>query len=140
MLTGGCQCGAVRYVSAGEPMALYVCHCLECRRQSASAFGMSLAVPSAGLTVTAGAPAFWSRPTDSGRTMRCAFCRNCGSRLWHQRSGVPDRVTIKAGSLDAPVDYASAIHIWTRGTRACPGLRNPARRRPLSARAGRLTP
>jgi len=52
MRTGGCQCGEVRYESAGEPRALYVCHCRECRKQSASAFGMSLEVPSAGLRVT----------------------------------------------------------------------------------------
>ena len=43
--TGGCQCGALRYESAGEPIALYVCHCRECQKQSASAFGISVIVP-----------------------------------------------------------------------------------------------
>ena len=67
MRTGGCQCGEVRYESAGAPLALYVCHCLECRKQSASAFGMSLEVPSAGLRVTRGHPRSWTRAADSGR-------------------------------------------------------------------------
>jgi hypothetical protein len=40
--TGGCQCGAVQHESFSEPLALFVCHCAECRKQSASAFGMSL--------------------------------------------------------------------------------------------------
>jgi hypothetical protein len=62
MRTGGCQCGAVRYESEGEPLALYFCHCRECRRQSASAFGISLIVPRKGLRVTQGAPKFWTRP------------------------------------------------------------------------------
>lgn len=59
--TGGCQCGSVRYEFAGEPLALYVCHCIECRRQSASAFGMSLAVPRAGfrLNLEANAAVSW---------------------------------------------------------------------------------
>src|ERR1700730_909187 len=46
--TGGCQCGQVRYESSGESVALYVCHCRECQKQSASAFGMSLEVPRTG--------------------------------------------------------------------------------------------
>jgi hypothetical protein len=113
MRTGGCQCGGVRYESAGEPFALYVCHCRECQKQSASAFGMSLAVPRASLRVTHGVVSFWSRPSDSGRRIRCAFCPNCGSRLWHESESEQETITIKAGSLDEAVDASAAIHIWT---------------------------
>lgn len=74
---------------------------------------MSLAVPRAGLRVTRGAVNFWSRPTDSGRRIRCAFCPDCGSRLWHETEGEQELITIKAGSLDQPVDASAAIHIWT---------------------------
>lgn len=45
MRTGGCQCGKVRFSSEGAVLALYICHCRECQKQSASAFGMSLQVP-----------------------------------------------------------------------------------------------
>jgi hypothetical protein len=122
--TGGCQCGAVRYESGGAPLALYVCHCRECRRQSASAFGMSLEVPRAGLRLTCGEPRFWTRDADSGRRVRCAFCPACGSRLWHESDGPSETLTIKAGSLDDPVDMADAIHIWI--SRKLPGIVIPA--------------
>lgn len=118
--TGGCQCGCVRYESAGEPLALYVCHCRECRKQSASAFGMSYIVPRAGFRVASGTPNFWIRTADSGNNVTCAYCQNCGSRLWHERTGAADTVTIKAGSLDQPIDFSAAIHIWT--SRKLPGL------------------
>jgi hypothetical protein len=124
MRTGRCQCGEVRYESVGDVVALYVCHCSECQKQSASAFGMSLEVPSAGLRVTRGTPKFWSRGTDTGKRIRCAFCPNCGSRLWHESEGPAATLTIKAGSLDEPVDIATAIHIWT--CRALPGTIIPA--------------
>ena len=39
-LKGGCQCGAVRYALRGLPRTIYVCHCRECQKQSASAFGI----------------------------------------------------------------------------------------------------
>jgi hypothetical protein len=64
MRMGGCQCGELRYEIAAEPLALYVCHCRECRKQSASAFGLSLRVPSSGFRVTQGLARFWSRVTD----------------------------------------------------------------------------
>lgn len=123
MLTGQCQCGAVAYECTGEPLALYVCHCRECQRQSASAFGMSLQVLRTALRVTRGAPAFWSRRADSGRRVRCAFCPTCGARLWHEPEAGGRTVTIKAGSLDQPVDFSTAVHIWT--SRRLPGLTIP---------------
>ena len=116
--TGGCQCGAVRYELAADPLALYVCHCRECRRQSASAFGISVIVPRAALRLTQGVPRFWSRSTDTGNTLRCAFCPTCGSRLWHE-SDAPE-ISIKGGSLDEPPDLRAAVHIWT--ARMLPGI------------------
>jgi hypothetical protein len=119
MLTGGCQCGAVRYEIAEEPVGIYVCHCLECRKQSASAFGISVIVPARGFAVKQGTAKEWSRPTDSGRTLFCMFCPDCGSRLWHATPG-QETVSVKGGSLDEPPDLAAAVHIWT--ARKLPGV------------------
>lgn len=114
MREGGCQCGAVRYRSTGEPIALYVCHCRECQKQSASAFGLSLEVARSSLRLMRGTPRRWTRRTDSGRRLACLFCPECGSRLWHEAA---DRraptLTVKGGSLDEPSDLSSATHIWT---------------------------
>jgi hypothetical protein len=38
-MTGGCQCGAIRYEIASFPLLLYTCHCTDCQRQTGSAFG-----------------------------------------------------------------------------------------------------
>lgn len=43
-LTGGCQCGFIRYCIHDEPRQLNVCHCTDCQQQSGSAFGMSLVI------------------------------------------------------------------------------------------------
>lgn len=120
---GGCQCGAVRYEVTGPTRKLVVCHCNECRKQSASAFGISVFVPRDALRVIRGAPNFWSRPTESGPHLQGAFCPRCGSRLWHQRADGSGDISIKGGSLDEPVDLTSAIHIWT--LRKLPGVQIP---------------
>jgi hypothetical protein len=120
--TGGCQCGAVRYVLRTRAVDLYVCHCRQCRRQSASAFGISAILPPDGVALTRGQPATWSRPTASGDTLECTFCPTCGSRLWH-RSARRGSFSIKGGSLDEPVDLHGAKHIWT--AEMLPGVRIP---------------
>ena len=112
-LTGGCQCGGVRYALAEAPEAVYVCHCTECRKQSASAFGISLIVRDEGFRLTAGAPRLWTRPTDSGNRLDCWFCADCGGRIWHASSGFPRILSVKGGTLDDPPDLSRAAHIWT---------------------------
>ena len=95
MRVGGCQCGELRYEIDAEPLTIYVCHCRESQKQSA--FGLSLRVPSSGLRVTRGSARFWSRATDAGHCVKCAFCPTCGSRLWHQIEGAAV-VSVKAGA------------------------------------------
>lgn len=124
MQTGGCQCGEVRYEFSGKPLALYICHCRECQKQSASAFGISLEVLRADFHVKQGKPKFWSRATDNGRKLKCAFCPTCGSRLWHESDPVSETLSIKGGSLDKPLDVSNAIHVWV--TRKLPGILIPA--------------
>ena len=120
VLEGGCQCGGVRYAIMGETGTIYVCHCLECRRQSASAFGISVAVRRDQLRLIQGTPRFWSRGTDTGKRLHCAFCPDCGSRVWHEGAADNPIVSVKGGSLDRPVDLRGAIHIWT--ARMLPGV------------------
>ena len=121
---GGCQCGDVRYEVAGDPLALYICHCRECQKQSASAFGMSLEVKRADFHITRGEARLWSRSTDSGNRLKCFFCPRCGSRIWHESDPPLDTVAVKAGSLDQSVDASGATHIWT--SRALMGIVIPA--------------
>ena len=122
-MTGGCQCGAVRYEITGAPLELYVCHCVDCRKQSASAFGMSMMVSVEDFRLTQGEVKRWTRPTDSGNRLNCYFCGNCGSRLWHQGDTNTTSVTVKPGSLDVPIDFSNAVHIWTK--RKIPGFDIP---------------
>lgn len=118
-LTGGCQCGSVRYEVTGEPVTTYVCHCRECQKQSASAFGISVIVKRSDLRVQ-GEVKVWSRATDRGGTLACAFCPVCGSRLWHEPVGASETISVKGGSLDQPPDLRSVSHIWT--SRKLPGV------------------
>ena len=53
---GGCRCGQVRIEVTGPPLVTMACHCTGCQRMTASAYSLSVAVPSEGFAVTKGEP------------------------------------------------------------------------------------
>ncbi len=111
---GGCQCGALRYRLRGEALALTVCHCTECQRQSGSAFGMSLIVPTQSFQLLTGEPKIFSRSSDSGRLVHCAFCPTCGTRIYHSPEAMKGSVNIKPGTLDDTSWLEPGLHVWTK--------------------------
>ncbi len=112
-LKGSCQCGAVRYLLKGKPLAFYICHCKECQKQSSSAFGESLRVRIADLEIRGKVKSF-VRGSNSGTKVHCDFCPNCGTRLFHRRPTNKDSLNIKAGTLDDSSWLKPAGHIWTK--------------------------
>ena len=116
-LTGGCQCGAVRYEIGAAPLTVYACHCADCQRQSGSAFALSLLAPRDAVRVTQGAPAVWERPgsqTTSGTPADCVFCLECGARLYNLPSRNRAIAVVKPGTLDDTSWLEPVGHIWTK--------------------------
>ena len=111
---GGCQCGAIRYEISVPPTVIYACHCLECQRQSGSAFGMAMVIPAEGFRLVEGEPKSLERTGESGRTMRCWFCFDCGTRLYHSPAKLGQNVNIKPGTLDDTAWLRPTVHVWTR--------------------------
>ena len=112
-IEGGCQCGATRYRVEGSPVALAVCHCTECQRQSGSAFGMSLIVPKGSFRLVRGEPKKFTRIAESGRPVDCVFCPDCGTRIYHDPAKMPDTLNVKAGTLDDTAGLSPDLHVWT---------------------------
>lgn len=113
---GGCQCGNIEYQLHGEPRMLYACHCTDCQKQSASAFGMSLIVDPGQIEFLRGEDQlkYWDTRGEDATLKRCAFCPNCGSRIFHGKEDPDEPISIKAGSLD-DTDWLQPIaHIWLR--------------------------
>ena len=109
--TGGCQCGAVRYAFSGPIPAAYACHCGECKKQSASAFSMSIPMAYDALTVD-GSPKVLETTAYSGKRKYNYFCAECGTRLWHSGTNPPTAITLKVGTLDHSGDIAPLGHLW----------------------------
>jgi len=115
---GGCQCEAIRYRLLRAPVALYACHCLHCQKQSSSAFGLSMWMERDAVEFTGAEPRIYRTSGESGREKHCAFCGECGTRLYHAGGGVREEgsttLSLKAGTLDDTSDIVPTSHLWTK--------------------------
>lgn len=99
-LTGGCQCGAVRFRVDGEVRHLSVCHCRMCQKASGALFGVVGSVRVAELTWTRGELSYFR----SSSLARRGFCRDCGTPLTYQFDGAR-HVAISLGAYDDPNQF-----------------------------------
>src|SRR5947208_15318989 len=98
---GGCACGAVRYRLASDPLFVHCCHCLNCQRQTGSAFVINLLIEADRVELLAGEPLAVDVPRDDGGTQRVYRCPQCQVALYSQYGG-PEIDLVKAGTLDDP--------------------------------------
>ena len=109
MLTGGCQCGAIRYEISGEVMAHALCHCVDCRRSSGAPMVGWAMIPDTQLKVM-GEPSTYAS-SEAGRRQ---FCIQCGTGLFYfNNENLPGLVDIQSGTLDDPNELPAQVHIQT---------------------------
>ncbi|HEX7886354.1 MAG TPA: GFA family protein [Phenylobacterium sp.] len=94
---GGCRCGRVRMRIGAAPLLTMACHCTGCQRMTASAFSLSVAVPSEAFEVTAGEPVIGGL---HGEDVHHYFCPHCMSWLYTKPQGLDGFVNVRSTMLD----------------------------------------
>jgi hypothetical protein len=110
---GGCACGAVRYRLTSDPLFTHCCHCLNCQRQTGSAFVINLLIETDRVELLAGDPRPVAVPRDDGSTQTIFRCPACQVAVYSQY-GRPGVRFVRAGTLDDPSMVAPDVHIFTR--------------------------
>lgn len=103
MLTGGCQCGAVRF-RCEELGRASICHCRMCQKAFGGHYGPL--VTARGVTWTRGEP----KRFRSSNKVRRGFCADCGTPLTYEPDGY-DAVEISLGAFDRPAEIRPAIQV-----------------------------
>lgn len=103
-MTGGCQCGRIRYSAEIASDDAYLCHCRMCQRATG---GVSVAFVN-----LAKAAVHWAREPDvyqSSPIARRPFCSACGTPLGFE---YPDstQCDLTVGSFDDPSRFVPQHH------------------------------
>ncbi len=112
-LEGGCACGAVRYRLMSDPLFTHCCHCLNCQRQTGSAFVINLLIEADRVEVHSGSPRPVDVPRDDGSAQKIFRCPTCQVAVF-SRYTHPGVRFVRGGTLDDPSSVTPDVHIFTR--------------------------
>ena len=107
-ITGRCVCEDLRYLLRAPPLFTHACHCLDCQRETGTAFNMTTFVVSSDLVVTLGE--LRSRQISPRRTRHS--CAKCNTAIYVSSAAFPSTVTLRPGTLDDTSVAAPLAHIW----------------------------
>jgi hypothetical protein len=110
---GGCSCGEVRYRLASDPLFTHCCHCLNCQRQTGSAFVINLLIEADRVELLAGDPRPIGVPRDDGSKQTIFRCPTCQVAVYSDY-GRPEVRFVRGGTLDQPSSVVPDVHIFTR--------------------------
>lgn len=125
--TGRCLCGEIRFTIDAEPLAVVLCHCDDCQRESGGAFSVNVVVPRSALNVDGTPKKYRKARADNGNDRDRHFCASCGSPLFTMPSEQPDVAVIKAGTLDDSAALQPTMEIWHANAQPWLGADAPRR-------------
>jgi len=109
-LTGGCNCGAVRYEVAAPLIGASYCHCRCCQRRSGAAASASAYARPDAFRIVAGADRLrkW-QPEDGGEKW---FCGDCGSHIYGNNPRLANPIGVRMGTFDADPGVRPCVRFW----------------------------
>ena len=112
-LEGGCSCGDVRYRLTSDPLFVHCCHCLNCQRQTGSAFVINLLIERDRVELLGGEPEPVSVPRSGKQKQKIWRCPTCQIAVFSQYTSAKVRF-VRGGTLDDPASVEPDVHIFTR--------------------------
>lgn len=107
MLTGKCQCGAIRYEASGDPIYSAVCHCADCRASTGAPLTGWALFPQDAVQIE-GQPVLYKSSEHATRQ----FCGTCGTSLFYTNPVVfAGAIDILSATLDDPTAIPPQVHV-----------------------------
>jgi hypothetical protein len=101
-ITGGCNCGAVRFEVTSPFVAASYCHCTRCQRRTGTGASANGRPEPGSFRVTHGDDRLRAWKPETG--FEKWFCGDCGSALFSRDPDDPDNVGVRLGTLDGEPD------------------------------------
>lgn len=110
--TASCRCGQLKATATGDPVRVSVCHCLNCKKRSGSAFAAQVRFPAEQVAIEGRSSSF-TLTADSGNFATFHFCPDCGSDVHYDNNGKFDgQVAIPLGAFTDPWAFSPSFSVW----------------------------
>ena len=111
-LEGGCICGALRYRIKELPLAVFICHCGNCKQRTGSAFALSMLTWRKDFEKVSGETLWRELPGGSGALHRQHVCQHCLTRTHTEMLAYPEIMNVRPGTLDHPDAVKPIAQAW----------------------------
>ncbi|KAF8868217.1 Mss4-like protein [Infundibulicybe gibba] len=111
--TGSCLCGQTKITITSTLKDQVLCHCVDCRKASGSAFGSGGLTKRDGVKIEGPVKTF-TLSIGPGRECTRTFCTNCGSQISQAPSAFPDMMSVKTGILDDFVTLPIGAEVFVK--------------------------
>jgi len=113
-VTGGCQCGRIRYRITGPLFNAHICHCRMCQKAVGNLFAALVGVKKDDIEWKGEAQAVFR----SSSVVSRGFCPGCGTPLTFAYDHTP-HMNVSIGSLDHPEDVAPVVQFGLESRLPC---------------------
>jgi hypothetical protein len=103
------MCGQIRFRITAPPLLTMACHCRGCQKLSASAYSLTIAIPSDGFAVTQGEAVIGGMHG----VHRQLYCPHCKNWMFTQPHGLDFFVNVRATMLDEHAWYEPFVEVYT---------------------------
>ncbi|KAJ7272176.1 Mss4-like protein [Mycena rebaudengoi] len=111
--SGSCLCGQTTIQLNSTHKEQIVCHCLDCKETSGSAFSTNVLAPKKDVKIT-GPVKEYSVKVPSGNTVTRVFCSNCGSAITHLTAAFGDAQAIQTGNFREFADVPISTELFVK--------------------------
>lgn len=108
MLRGSCLCGEIQLTVSGPITSIIHCHCSLCRKSSGTAYATNGFVATEHLHIEKGLSFLTHFEMKPGKKRH--FCSQCASPVFSSNSTDPERLRIRLGILDTPIEEKPGSH------------------------------
>jgi len=114
-IDGGCFCGHVTYQADIDPDTVVICHCTDCQRHAASAYGVVVGIVDERFELLSGELKVHVKTADSGTKRALAFCPECGTRIHAKTIGKGSSFFgLRTGTVNQRDQLRPSRQIWCR--------------------------
>lgn len=132
-LTGGCNCGAVRFEVTSPFVSANYCHCTRCQRRSGTGAAANARAEPGSFRITQGEDRLraW-RPAGGAEKW---FCGDCGSALYSRNPDDHLQIGVRLGATDGDPEIRPSAHQYTAYAVVWEAIADDLPRHPESAAA-----